>query len=188
MRRDIIDHRDILIMSLFYRGSTKCLANVYSDDNGTTIRVLKDKAECIPALYLMAGDFNCHTPEWDPGVSGRRGMAMALLETAGLFGASLSGYTNPGLTFISRTQGLRQSVLDLVFVKSTHTLVNTVTREVDLQGPSDHIPVSGKIALGDTSTIECCTLAKGSEEEVLSSLFFFILVLEHSLVPIYKSI
>jgi hypothetical protein len=101
MRRDVIDHCDILIMSLFYRGSTECLANVYSDDNGTAIQILKDKASSIPALSLMAGDFNCHSPLWDPGASRCRGMADTLLETAGILGVALAGYTNPGPTFIS---------------------------------------------------------------------------------------
>ena len=55
MRRDLVDHRDIMIISLFYKEEVIHLANIYSDDEATVIQVLRDKAQYIPALSMMGG-------------------------------------------------------------------------------------------------------------------------------------
>ena len=68
MRRDLVDHHDIMIISLFYKEEVVHLGNIYSDDEATAICVLKDKAQSLPALSAMGGDFNCHSNEWDSNV------------------------------------------------------------------------------------------------------------------------
>jgi hypothetical protein len=119
-------------------------------------------------MSLMAGDFNCHANNWNPEVQGRRGMANTLLETAGDLGLELAGFVNPGPMFFSRIQGNRPSVLDLVFLKPAHTLAGKVTRMEEHQGPSDHVPVSATLDIGeDTPVIEKQTLKKDSKEEML---------------------
>jgi len=64
--QDLIDHRDILILSLFSEGRTINIMNVYSDDQHTAINLLAECVPTLPACVLMTGDFNCHSREWDP--------------------------------------------------------------------------------------------------------------------------
>ena len=58
-RRDLIDHRDILVFSLGWGEDLKLLANVYSDDQHTAIRLLYERTMDWPQLFFMGGDFNC---------------------------------------------------------------------------------------------------------------------------------
>ncbi|KAL0569352.1 hypothetical protein V5O48_012615, partial [Marasmius crinis-equi] len=165
-RFDVLSHRDILIMSLTCGGTVTHFVNVYSDVNGTAMRVLMDSRDRIPELALMAGDFNCHSSEWDPAfVGSQRGRAVKLVTLASHLGLGLLGTINLGPTFIPRTSGPRPSVLDLVFVKSDDTLRVLVTREVALQGPSDHIPVSVAVSAGEAPDITRQTLPSGGEKE-----------------------
>jgi hypothetical protein len=57
-RRDIIDHRDVIIMSLGLGTDTVLLANVYSDAAHTAINLLHDRMLELPPLRFMCGDFN----------------------------------------------------------------------------------------------------------------------------------
>lgn len=122
LRFDIVDDRDILVLSLFKGERALDVANVYLDNNGSTIHLLSEKRGVLSNLVAMAGDFNCHSAEWDPLVRSSSGRANNLLSLVGDLGLGLAHMTNSGPTFTLRTQGLRQSVLDLVFVESDSTL------------------------------------------------------------------
>ena len=65
-RRDIIDHRDVLVISLGLRADSILLANVYSDATHTAINLLHKKVLELPRFHLMCGDFNVHSSRWDP--------------------------------------------------------------------------------------------------------------------------
>ena len=58
MRTDLIDHRDIFILSLFQGNDTYNLMNVYSDDDKTAILYLRDHVDELPSFHYMGGDFN----------------------------------------------------------------------------------------------------------------------------------
>ena len=68
LRRDIVDHRDIQLLSFFNRGRCQFLMNVYSDNLHTAINFLSRKALNIPNLLYMGGDFNIRDAEWNPSV------------------------------------------------------------------------------------------------------------------------
>ncbi|PPR03570.1 hypothetical protein CVT26_006106, partial [Gymnopilus dilepis] len=53
IRWDLVDHRDLLLLSLFSEGSITYLLNVYSDEEHTAIRFLADKQDDIPQLDYM---------------------------------------------------------------------------------------------------------------------------------------
>ena len=69
LKRDIVDHRDIQLLSFFNRGRCQFLINVYSDDLHTAVNFLSREALNIPNLLYMGGDFNIRDAEWDPSVS-----------------------------------------------------------------------------------------------------------------------
>ena len=48
LKRDIVNHRDIQLLSFFNRGQCQFLINIYSDDLYTTINFLFNKAPNIP--------------------------------------------------------------------------------------------------------------------------------------------
>jgi hypothetical protein len=65
-RRDIIDHRDMIIMSLGLGTDMVLLANVYSDAAHTAINLLHDRMLELPSLHFMCGDFNVRCDRWVP--------------------------------------------------------------------------------------------------------------------------
>jgi hypothetical protein len=98
-------------------------------------------------MQLMGGDFNCHSREWDNAVPHHRTTPILLVDTAASLGLEYARPENPGHTFESRANTNVRSVLDLIFVPSDSTLSARVQREVNLQGQSDHIPLSATIPL-----------------------------------------
>ena len=63
LRRDIVDHRDIQLLSFFNRGRCQFLMNIYSDDLHTAVDFLSREALNIPNLLYMDGDFNIRDAE-----------------------------------------------------------------------------------------------------------------------------
>ena len=63
LRRDIVDYRDIQLLSFFNRGRCQFLMNVYSDDLHTAVNFLSRKALNIPNLLYMGRDFNIRDAE-----------------------------------------------------------------------------------------------------------------------------
>jgi hypothetical protein len=67
--RDIVNHRNILILSLHPAGDTVNLMNVYSNNCNYAICRLYEEVDSLPAFHYMGGDFNCHSEVWDSNVS-----------------------------------------------------------------------------------------------------------------------
>jgi len=123
LRWDLINHCNILILSLFSEGRTINIINVYSDDQHTAINFLAERAPTLPACILMTGDFNCHSHEWDLLVPHHWTTAISLLDTAARLGLELTLPVNPGPTFLSHNVELRGSVIDLLFIKASKSLI-----------------------------------------------------------------
>jgi hypothetical protein len=66
LRSDIVNHCDVMIVTVCGHLGPLHLMNVYSDDGGFAIRYLEDHLDEIPALGYMGGDFNCPSSHWDP--------------------------------------------------------------------------------------------------------------------------
>ena len=75
--------------------------NVYSDDQHTTIEHLGDRRDELPLFSYMAGDFNCHSKEWDSEYQHHGTTAILLLDTATALRQTLAEPSNPGYTFRS---------------------------------------------------------------------------------------
>ena len=69
LRKDVVDHHDILLLSFFSRGECHFLMNVYSDDCHLAVKFMLAQIIDIPNLLYMGGDFNIRDAEWDPSVS-----------------------------------------------------------------------------------------------------------------------
>jgi hypothetical protein len=78
--REIINHRDLLLLSLQVGGSEIFALNVYNDNRAMAVSFLKREGLIIPRLSIMAGDFNCHSMVWDPSYNSHGAAAAHLLE------------------------------------------------------------------------------------------------------------
>ncbi|CAA7268141.1 unnamed protein product [Cyclocybe aegerita] len=141
MRRDIVDHRDILVLSLFSGGEVLNLMDVYSDDQHTAIEHLAARVHSLPPFIYMAGDFNCVSTTWDDYEHGESLTAISLRDTASQIGLEWARPSNHGPTRISPNPNQRSNVLDLVFLAPSEILISMPRLEHDLQGPSDHVPI-----------------------------------------------
>ena len=63
LRKDVVDHRDILFLSFFNRGECHFLMNVYSDDCHSAVKFILDQIIDIPNLLYINGDFNIRDAE-----------------------------------------------------------------------------------------------------------------------------
>ncbi|CAA7271388.1 unnamed protein product [Cyclocybe aegerita] len=148
MRRDIVDHRDILVLSLFSGGEVLNLMNVYSDDQHTAIEHLATRVHSLPPFVYMAGDFNCMSTTWDDYEHGESSTAISLRDTASQIGLEWARPTNHGPTRISPNPNQRSNVLDLVFLAPSEILISMPRLEHVLQGPSDHVPICTDLDIG----------------------------------------
>ena len=58
LRKDIINHRDIILISFFNNNTCYYIINVYSDSSHSALKYLKDTEVNIDNVLLMTGDFN----------------------------------------------------------------------------------------------------------------------------------
>jgi len=56
--RDVINHKDILLVSFFNNNNVFWLINIYSDSFHLALKYLKDTEVDIHNLLIMTGDFN----------------------------------------------------------------------------------------------------------------------------------
>ena len=58
LRKDILNHRDISLISFSNNNICYYIMNVYSDSSHTALKYLKDTEANIDNVVLMTGDFN----------------------------------------------------------------------------------------------------------------------------------
>ena len=116
LKRDIVDHRDIQLLSFFNRGRCQFLMNVYSDDLHTAVNFLSREALNIPNLLYMGRDFNIRGAEWDPSVSSHPAAGQSLRDLADSYSLvhSLPVLSIP--THYSDISSHANSVIDLIFL------------------------------------------------------------------------
>ncbi|PPQ90825.1 hypothetical protein CVT25_012159 [Psilocybe cyanescens] len=165
MRHDLIDHCDVLILSLFANGQSYNLMNVYSDETHMAALLLAEEAASLPLFIYMGGDFNIHSQEWDGGHRGHPGVATQLLNTVAELGLQQAPFVNLGPTFYPRIQGFRSTVIDLVFVQLDQTLTAQVTQMHNAMGESDHILLATTLLISADSGATPRRALKADREE-----------------------
>jgi len=63
--KDLLNHRDILLVSFFNNNDIFYLINIYSDYSQSALKYLKDTKVNIQNLLVMTGDFNIRDNLWD---------------------------------------------------------------------------------------------------------------------------
>ena len=140
--KDIINHRDISLISFFNNNVYYYILNVYSDLSHTALKYLKDTEVNIDNVVLMTGDFNIRDSLWDLSFPFHFSISDNLIIIADSFDLALSTPTNPCPTRYSDTAGESNSVIDLMFLRygSSELGQHTILPESRLS--SDHAPLS----------------------------------------------
>ena len=115
--KDIINHRDISLISFFNNNVCYYIMNVYSDSSHTALKYLKDTEVNIDNIVLMTDDFNITDSLWDSSFPFHSSLSDDLIIIADSFNLALSTLTNPCPTRYSDTAGESNSMIDLIFLQ-----------------------------------------------------------------------
>ena len=94
LRKDIINHKDINLISFFNNGSICFLINIYSDDYQSTLKYFKDTEVNLNNILIITGDFNIRDNEWDASFPYHSNYTNFLKKIANSFNLELSTPVN----------------------------------------------------------------------------------------------
>jgi len=123
LRRDIVDHRDIQLLSFFNRDRCQFFINVYSDNLHTAVNVLTREALNIPNLLYMGGNFNIRDAEWNPSVSLHPAAGQSLRNLADSYSLVYSLLALSVTTHYSDISGHANLVIDLILLGISYAQV-----------------------------------------------------------------
>jgi len=167
LRRDIINHRDILLISFFTNNVCSFIMNIYSNASHSALKYLKDTEVNINNSLIMTGDFNIRDRLWDPSFRHHSSISDVLFILADLFNLDLSLSTNPVPTRYSDTTGKLDSVINLMFLHSKSSELNNHVIHLDWRLTSNHALFTVSISIEEefVQTAKLLLLKKSDEEE-----------------------
>jgi len=115
LQKDILNHRDILLISFFNNNKLFFLMNVYSDSSQLALKYLKNTEINIWNLLIMTRDFNIRDNLWDPLYPHYSSLSDNLFIIADYFNLGLSVPTNWVLS--------RSLMVDFIFTFSFHFIL-----------------------------------------------------------------
>ena len=140
--------------------------NVYSDSSHTALKYLKDAEINISNLLIMTGDFNIRDSIWDLSFPHHSSFSNDLMIIADYFNLELLFPTNHVPTRYSDSNTRLNSVIDLMFLRSGSTEINTHSIHPDLCLSSDYTSLSVMIAIEEENIdLFKSYIAKNSKEE-----------------------
>ena len=147
LRKDIINYRDIILISFINNHICYYIMNVYSDSSHSALKYLKDTEVNINNILLMTGDFNIRDSLWDPSFLFHSSISDDLIIIANSFNLFLLTSTNPCPTRYSNTAGEANSVINLIFLCYGSTELNQHSIHPDSCLSSDHASLSINIPI-----------------------------------------
>ena len=167
LHKDIINHRDILLLSFFNNGDIFWIMNAYSDSSHSTIKYFKDMELNIRNLLIMTGDFNICDSLWDPSYNFHSSISDDLFVIADSFNLFLSFPIDQVPTRYADNANDLNSVLDLMYLRCNSEEINSHIIHPDWQLTSNHMPLTISIPIVKKHiTTRKRTLIKNSVEEV----------------------
>ena len=142
LRKDIINHRDIILISFFNNNICYYIMNVYSDSSHSALKYLKDTEVNIDNILLMTGDFNIRDSLWDSSFPFHSSISDDLITIADSFNLALSTPINSCPTGYSNTTGEANSIIDLMFLCYGSSKLNHHFILPESHLSSDHAPLS----------------------------------------------
>ncbi len=184
LRRDVVDHHDVLVMSIFNHGKELFFANVYLDDEHMAINLLYDRRDSLPAFEYMGGDFNCHSKEWDIYYDTYPVTAQCLLMTAEDLGLHLTLPDGGGPTHIPHDFSKTPTVIDLIFqLISGASAAPKILQS--LQETSDHLPLGSEVQIRpeDLANLKQ-SFPVGLDDDEMSTQDYFIIDVQESMTAL----
>jgi len=164
--KDIINHRDISLISFSNNNVCYYILNIYSDSSHTALKYLKDTEANIDNVILMTGDFNIRDSLWDSSFPFHLSISNDLIIIADSFNLSLSSPTNSCPTRYSNTSGGSNSIIDLIFLHYGSSKLDQHSILPESRLFSDHTSLSVDIPLfKETIQTSKLTLAPKSDQE-----------------------
>ena len=139
--KDIIDHKDILLVSFFNKGIMYWIMNIYSDLSHNAIKYLKNMELNLRNLLIMTKDFNICDNLWDPSFnyySFTSDDLFAIVDSLDLF---LFFSPDPVPTRYSDNPNDSNSVIDLIFLHYNSSEINMHIIYSEWQLTSDYTPL-----------------------------------------------
>ena len=125
LRKDIINHKDILLILFFSNNVCSYIMNIYSDLSHSALKYLKDTEVNINNLLIMTGDFNIRDCFWDPSFPYHSSISDDLFIIADLFNLELSMPTNHVPTRYLDMIEESNLVIDLIFLCNRSSKLNS---------------------------------------------------------------
>ena len=147
LRKDIINHRDINLLSFFNNNLFFFILNVYSDSSHTALKYLKDTEVNIDNVLIMTGDFNIRDSLWDLTFPHHSTISDDLFIIADSFNLTLSTATNPCPIRYSDVAGEANLVLDLMFLQNSSSKIDNYHISPENCLSLDHAPLSVEIPI-----------------------------------------
>ena len=145
--KNIINHKDINLISFFNDNTYFFILNIYSDSSHTALKYLKDTEVNIDNVLIMTGDLNIRDHLWDPTFPHHSTISDELFIIADSFNLSLSTTTNPCPTRYSDVSGEVNSVLDLMFLWNGSSELDSHHISPENWLSLDHTPLSVEIPI-----------------------------------------
>jgi hypothetical protein len=89
LRTDLVDHQDILLISLGEGDHLRYFMNVYNDGACTALNYIEGRLHALPEINVTMGDFNLHSQLWDPEYPVESPRAQDLIESFLMIGSQL---------------------------------------------------------------------------------------------------
>ena len=116
LRKDILNHCDINIISFFNYSIICLILNIYSDDHQNTLKYLKNTKVNLNNILIIIEDFNIRDNDWDSSYHYYSLYTDILREVTDIFGLELLTHINlVSRQYIDNFQELN-SDLNLIFL------------------------------------------------------------------------
>ena len=136
LRTDLVNHQDILLISLGEGDDLRYFMNVYNDGACLALDYIESRIHALPEINITMGDFNLHSQVWDPKYPVESPRAQDLIETFLTLGSHL--VEGPGnKTHIPHNRNKRSTIIDLTFTSQDSECTKMVV-EGPRRGFSDH--------------------------------------------------
>ena len=146
---DIINHRDILLISFLNNHICYYIMNVYSDSFHTVLKYLKDTEVNINNVLIITGDFNIRDSLWDTTFPHHSTISDNFMIVADLFNLVLSSPTNPCPTRYSNMIEEVNLVINLMFLWYRSSKLNQHSIHPDSHLSSDYAPLTITISIAN---------------------------------------